>query len=107
MEGELVYVDIEERPATWARDAADTSSPLGQLYAKWNANQRRTIDEYDRRRRAIENHTPIEERIWTSSSGDDPEARTSRPAFSTASITIETVSIVSGVEVLTATASPA
>lgn len=104
MEGELVYVDLERPPAP--RGEADTSSPLGQLYAKWNANQRRTIDEYDRRRRAIENYTPLEERVWSSSSADDREARTSRAASSTATITIETVSIVSGVEVLTLTVSP-
>lgn len=106
MEGELVYVSLEERSADWARESADTSSTLGQLYAKWNAKQRRTIDEYDRRRRAIEDNTPREEKALWPSNEDDPAARTSRPASGTVRITTEIVSIVSGVEVLTLTVNP-
>lgn len=110
MEGEVVFYDRaalnawQPRSRTHYRDVADTTSTLGQLYAEWTATNRRAIDEYDRRRRARENYEKASG-IWNPSSGDDPEARTSQPESSTASITVETVSIVNGVEVLTVTAS--
>jgi hypothetical protein len=110
MEGELVFYDRavvdawRPRARTSWRDAADTSSTLGQLYAEWNADNRRARNEYDRRRRDLKRYQK-RSGIWTSSSGDDPGARTFRAASSTATTTIETVSIVSGVEVLTVTVS--
>jgi hypothetical protein len=112
MEGELVFYDRaalaawRPRSRTIWRDVADTSSTLGQLYAEWNAGIRRSIEAYDV---SLVNRARYEKArgIWNPPSEDDPAARTSQPASSTASITIETVSIVSGVEVLTVTVNPA
>jgi hypothetical protein len=112
MEGELVFYDRatlnawRPRSRTNWRDVADTSSTLGQLYADWNATNRRAMEAYDA---SIVNRDRYEKArgIWNPSSEADPEARTSPPASTTASITIETVSIVSGVEVLTVTVIPA
>lgn len=60
MEGEIVFYDQRaldewephDRSVVEAAMGAmeDTISPLGQLYAKWNADNRKAIEEYDRRR---------------------------------------------------------
>jgi hypothetical protein len=74
----------------------DVTTPLGRLLADWTANNRRVGAEYDRRRRAREGK-------WQEV---DPAVRESLPRFDTANITIETVSIVNGVEVLTVQVNP-
>lgn len=112
MEGEVVFYDRaalyawRPRSRTHYRDVSDATSTLGQLYAEWNAANRRAMEAYDAK---IVNRERYEKArgTWNPSNGGDPEARTSQPESSTASITIETVSIVSGVEVLTVTAIPA
>lgn len=80
MEGELVFYDQAEidawspRPRKDWREA-DTSSTLGKLYAEWNAGNRRSIDEYDRRIVAMRRYEKARG-LWDSN-GDDPGARTS------------------------------
>jgi hypothetical protein len=56
MEGEIVFYsqrDLDEwrpRPRGLVAELqADTTSPLGQLYAKWNEANQRARDEYERR----------------------------------------------------------
>jgi hypothetical protein len=107
MEGEIVYEwsDLDQ-PYEPLRNE-DTTSPLGQLYAKWNAANQRARAAYEQRNYEIWRADRARRWLWKESSGDDHGARTSRPESSTASTTIETVSIVSGVEVLTVTASHA
>jgi hypothetical protein len=64
MEGEIVYYDRSELDAWRPRPRAlvqelvetDTTSPLGQLYAEWNAGNRQAIDEYERKTAAIERY---------------------------------------------------
>lgn len=64
MEGEIVYYDRSELDAWTPRPRAlvqelvetDTTSPLGQLYAEWNAGNRQAIDEYERKTAAVERY---------------------------------------------------
>ncbi len=110
MEGELVFYDRADvrawqpRSRTHWRDVADTSSTLGQLYAEWNAGNRRAMKAYDSLLFYRERHQKARG-TWSPPSADDPAAGTYRAASSTVTTTIETVSIVSGVEVLTVTVS--
>lgn len=102
MEGEIVFYDLGALEKAWDRllQAEDTISPLGQLYAEYNANQRRTIDEYDESRRRVERYS--KEVIWPSR---ECEAGPAVPAFDhpsdSVNITYVSVSIESGVEDLT------
>jgi hypothetical protein len=107
MEGEIVYEwsDLDQ-PYEPLRDE-DTTSPLGQLYAKWNATNQRARDAYEARKYEIWRAERQRRWTWKEPDGDGREARTSQPASSTASTTIETVSTASGVEVLTVTVNPA
>lgn len=110
MEGEIVYYDqaelddfYRERPEL----IEDTISPLGQIYAEWNTIQRATIDEYDRRRRELENYEPREVK-WRKRrkvAGGGPARPTSSQRSEDAQITIAYVSIDSGDEELTAAGS--
>lgn len=58
MEGEVVFYEPADlknwrpRPRALVQELVqtDTTSTLGRLYAEWNAANRRSIDEYARRR---------------------------------------------------------
>lgn len=58
MEGEVVFYDQSDlddwkpRPRALLQELidTDTTSPLGQLFAEWNSANKRSIDEYARRR---------------------------------------------------------
>lgn len=90
-----IYDWSDLRPPERLADV-DVTTPRGRLLADWNNKNRRAIDEYDRRRRAREGR-------WREV---DPAVRESLPRFDTANITIETVSTVNGVEVLTVEVNP-
>jgi len=79
MEGEVVFFDqraLDEwkpRPRALIAELVetDTTSPLGKLYAEWNAGNRQAIDEYERRIAATERY---ERRRGLN--GDDPTRTT-------------------------------
>lgn len=105
MEGGIVYydqADLDEFHRELPPLVEDTISPLGQIYAEYNARQREVIDEYDRRRRAVEAANPRED-IWH---GADHETTRSAARSEDAHITIVYVSIDSGDRALTDRANP-
>lgn len=91
MEGEIVFYDQPDLEAWKPREYVpldeDTISPLGQLYAAWNAVQRRTIDEYDRRRRVIDDYHKEVICPPRNPNADARARRRSRRTFATAFIT--------------------
>jgi hypothetical protein len=94
------YSPAELRPAPRVLAGVDTTSELGREYAAWTRNNRRTAAEYQRRRRA-QIASQKGRGLWHD--GEDHGPRRSLPTYDAARITIEIVSIVSGVEVLTVT----